>query len=50
VAWFAIKGEKTLAELARLHDVHMGQISAWKAQLLRGAAVVFSHGSPAAAC
>ena len=34
VALAAIKGEKTLAELAQLHDVHTTQIAAWKAQLL----------------
>jgi transposase-like protein len=47
VALAAIKGEKTLAELAQLHDVHTTQIAAWKAQLLEGAAGVFSSGSPA---
>ncbi len=45
VAVAAIKGEKTLAELAALHDVHATQIAAWKAQLLEGAAGVFSSGS-----
>ena len=33
VALAAIKGEKTLAELAKLHDVYPAQIVAWKAQL-----------------
>jgi transposase len=47
VALAAIKGEKTLAELAQLHDVHTTQIAAWKAQLLEGAAGVFDAGSPA---
>ena len=37
----AIKGDKTLAELARLFDVHPHQITAWKAQLQDGAAGVF---------
>jgi transposase-like protein len=47
VALAAIKGEKTLAELAQLYDVHTTQIAAWKAQLLEGAASVFNGGSPA---
>jgi transposase len=47
VALAAIKGEKTLAELAQLHDVHTTQIAAWKAQLLEGAPGVFDGGSSA---
>jgi transposase-like protein len=46
VALAAIKGEKTLAELAQLYDVHTTQITAWKAQLLEGATGVFGAGSP----
>jgi hypothetical protein len=34
VALAALHGEKTLAELAQLHDVHPTQITAWKAQLV----------------
>ena len=37
VALAAIKGEKTLAELAHLYDVHPNQITAWRAHLLEGA-------------
>jgi len=45
VALSAIKGERTLAELAHLYDVHPNQITSWKAQLLEGAAGVFGAGS-----
>ena len=37
----AIRGEKTLAELAKLHDVHPNQITDCKNQLLERAAGVF---------
>ena len=41
VALAAIKGEKTLADLAQQFDIHSSQITQWKAQLLEGAAGVF---------
>ena len=37
----AIKGEKTLAELAEQFDIHPNQITQWKSQLLEGAVGVF---------
>ena len=40
VALAAIKGERTLAQLAEQFDVHANQIIAWKAQLESGAADV----------
>jgi transposase-like protein len=46
----AIRDDKTLAELAKLHDVHPNQITDWKAQLLEraaGAAGVFGDAGAA---
>lgn len=41
VALAAIKGEKTLSELAQQYDVHPNQITDWRKQLLDGASNVF---------
>ena len=41
VALAAVRGDKTLAELAQQHDVHPNQITDWKNQLLAKAADVF---------
>ena len=48
VAIAAIKGNRTLAELAEQFDVHPNQITTWKAQLEGGAADVFGSGNGAA--
>ena len=47
VALAAVRGDKTLAELVQLHDVHPNQITDWKNQLLAKAADVFG-GEPRA--
>ena len=44
LALAAIKGDRTLAELAEQFDVHPNQITSWKAQLEGGAADVFGPG------
>jgi transposase len=49
VALAAIKGEKTVSELAQLFDVHPNQITQWKSQLQDGAAAVFGSGAAVAA-
>jgi putative transposase len=41
----AIKGDRTLAQLAEQFDVHPNQITTWKAQLEGGAADVFGPGN-----
>jgi transposase len=47
VAMAAIKGDRTLAELAQAFDVHFNQITQWRTELLEGAASVFDGHAPA---
>ena len=47
VALDAIRGDRTLAELAKFHDVHPNQITDWKNQLSERAAGVFKGESAA---
>lgn len=45
IAMEALKGDKTLAELAQAYDVHPNQIQEWKKQLQQHAEDVFSKGN-----
>jgi transposase-like protein len=45
VALAAVKGDKTVSELASLHGVHPTMIHAWKKQLVSNAAEVFQNGA-----
>jgi len=44
IALDAIKGQKTIAELASEYGVHANQISIWKMQLLDAAPAAFING------
>jgi putative transposase len=47
VALAALKGDKTVGELASQYGVHPTLIHDWKRQLLAGAEQVFANGVPA---
>jgi transposase len=47
VAIEAIKGEKTIAEIASQYSVHPTMIHGWKRHLLEGMSEVFERGSSA---
>ena len=47
VAIAAIKGGKTLAELAQRFDVRPNQVTQWRGQPLEGATAVFGEGAKA---
>jgi transposase-like protein len=44
VAFAALKGDKTLAELASEYDVHVNQIQAWRNQLKDNMVELFDTG------
>ncbi len=41
VALEALKGEKTVAEIAKQYEVHPNQVTSWKKEMLDGVATVF---------
>ena len=45
IALEALRGDRTLQEIASKHQVHPNQVSAWKRQALDGLGEVFSNGS-----
>lgn len=45
VALEALRGDKTVAELAQQHDVHPNQITTWKNELMQRAGEIFGGGA-----
>jgi transposase-like protein len=45
VALEALRGDRTVQEIAAKHEVHPNQVSAWKRQALDGLGAVFSSGA-----
>ena len=49
VALDALRGDKTIQEIASKHKVHPNQVSKWKRQAMDGLGEVFSNGADHAA-
>ena len=45
VALEALRGDRTIQEIASRHKVHPNQVSAWKRQAMDGLGAVFSNGA-----
>ena len=48
VALEALRGDKTIQEIAAKHQLHPNQVSQWKKQAIDGLAEVFSQGDKGA--
>ena len=44
VALEALRGDRTLQEIASKHQVHPNQVSTWKRQAMEGLGAMFSNG------
>jgi putative transposase len=49
IAVEAIKGQRTIQEIASHYEIHPNQVTQWKKQLMEGATEVFSNGKVHAA-
>ncbi len=45
VALEALRGDKTIQEIASRHKVHPNQVGAWKRQAMDGLGAIFSNGA-----
>ena len=45
IALEALRGDKTIQEIAAKHKVHPNQVSTWKRQAVEGLGAVFSNGA-----
>ena len=50
IALEAVKGLKTVNQLASEHDLHPNQVSQWKRQLLGEGAIIFDNGLAQSQC
>ncbi len=50
VALEALRGDRTVQEIAAKHKVHPNQVSTWKRQAIDGLGEVFSNGATRARC
>lgn len=44
IAVEAVKGQRTIQEIASHYSIHPNQVTQWKKQLVEGAAEIFSNG------